>query len=474
MFRYRSRAYEKNTELDEFLQENDELRMSMYIDIIGSIALFGILPFIMVTLIQNDIMRKLVVLFIVAGIMYFVYEMKERLPILLNRINQCQIFLYKFGRLKKNVVRKTERNRKSLKDFNTFLRNYWSNIKSMGIVRGTIWFFWLMCSMVISIMTLKEIIEKGIGKFLLEQLNMKTCFFFSPRMLKFEVPFIAGLLFFDLLERAEKKRECKNEETCAMDNMLMDGEISVQEGIIIDKELVPWRDEIIRMCSCVGIREIICATADIGEKKIVSIMQRNEIPAIIVNEDLFCNVEKSCDLQFFEVVKLMLAHEIVHICYHDSLPKHKEIRALKIYVFNFACLIGSVAAIAFIHNTVFEVIMSFWAIVLICANMILIEDKYWFQVMEFRADRIGMEISGAAVETFKQALQLTDSEERVTEKSTNIFQESYNRYVEVHIHPQKERRVYEVLRKKGWNMTDYARYLFLIGCNVISRRGWQI
>lgn len=473
MFRYRSGAYEKNTELDDFLQENDELRIEMYTDIFGSIALFGILPYILVTLMHNDILRKLAVLFIVAGIIYFVYEIKERLPILLNRINQCQIFLYKFGRLKKYVVGNTERKRKRIKDLSAFLKVFWNSIKSLGVVRGIIWAFSLMCSIVLSILTFKEVFGKGIGNFLLEQLNPKTCFFFSPRMLMFEVPFITAILLLDWLDRAAEKGEYK-EEACTTDNMIIDGEIDVQEGIIIYKKLVPWRDEIIRMCNCVGIREIICAVDDIGEKKIVSITLRNEIPLIIVNEDLFYNVEQSYNQEFFEVVKLMLAHEIVHICYHDSLPKHKEIRALIIFAFNYACLIGGAVVMAFIHNAIFEVIMSFWVIALILEIMIMINEKYWFQVMEFRADRIGMEISGASVEIFKQALQLMDSEEKSTEKSANIFQESYDRYVEVHIHPQKETRVYEVMRKKGWNMTDYVRYLFLIGRNVILRRGWRI
>lgn len=474
MIYYKIGRYKKNDELDDFLQKNDELRMSMYIDIVGSIALFGILPFIIVTFMHNEIMHKIAVLFIVAGVIYFMYEIKERMPVLLARINQSQIFLYKFEKLKKYVVRKTKGNDTRIKDFSIFLRTYWQNIKSLGIVRGSVWFFLLICSIVISVMTIREIIVKGIGNFLREQMNMKTVFFFSPRMLIFEVPFIIALLLFDLLERRAKKREYEREEECTVSNTITNDNMNSLEGVITDQELEPWRNEIIRMCNYVGIRGIICVADDIGEKKIISIMQRNEIPAIIVNQDLLHDLEKCYDQSFFEAVKLMIAHEIAHICYHDPLPKHKEIRALKIYVFNIACFIGTGAVIFFIHNTVLNVIMSFVAMALLLENMIMIDEKYWMQVMEFRADRIGMEISGTSVETFKLTLQITDSKERGVKISTNLIQRIYDKYAEVHIHPRKERRLYEVIRKKGWHVTDYIRYFFLIGRNVIFRRGWEI
>lgn len=91
---------------------------------------------------------------------------------------------------------------------------------------------------------------------------------------------------------------------------------------------------------------------------------------------------------------------------------------------------------------------------------ILLDGHFRRQIMELRADRIGLEVSRVKTENACAALSYLEPTER-GEKS-NPFLGYYKRYIAVETHPSLERRIKELKRGKRWGVMEYIRYLCLI------------
>mgnify|MGYP001124705429 CR=1 FL=1 len=465
IIRYKFGCYKKSEELSGFLQQNYELRCALFQNIFGNVAGVFVLPFLVIIFIEYSIRIEFIILLIFAGGVNLGIEIKQKMPELFLLINQSQIFLYKIGRWKQCAVQERRLlSSKSCGQMNMLVKRFRRGVKSMRQFERIVWLIMLLCSIIISIMTIKEVYLEGIGSFLRKQLDVKNSFFFSSRMLVLNIVFCMSAVFLYLHDHKIIKK--------FYDKIGKRGDI--ERRIEIDEELGEWKNEIIRMCGEAGISDIVFMTAYLGTKKVVSFDLKGEIPVVAVGKELLCNIRQTWYQEYFETAKLMMAHEIVHIRYRDSYPKHKEWIVLKILAINFTVFIGMVLFATWIDNPIVATIINFIIIALVVENRILCDERYWLQVMEFRADRIGMKYSRASVETFGLALQLTDSNDGQSMEPTNIFQREFDKYVAPHIHPRSESRLYEVMRGKDWSHAEYVRYFSRILRNVILRKGWRI
>lgn len=475
IIRYKCGCYKKSEELNDFLQQNYELRFILFQNVFGNIVGLCVLPLVLIIFIDYSIRVEFIIILIFAGVVSLEIEIKRKMPGLLRLVNQSQIFLYKIGKWKRYAVqgRRLLSNKKR-GQANTLVKCFKKGFKSMDWLEAIIWLIMLLSSIVISIMVIQEIYFKGMGNFLRNQLDVRNSSFLSSRMMVFNGIILVAATFLYLLNHKTIKKTYGKVKKYIDSNTKAGSRVDIDRKIEVDEELDEWRDEIIRMCDEAGISKIIFMTVYLGTKKVVSCSLKGEIPVVAVGKELLCNVRQIGNREYFEIVKLMMAHEVVHICYRDSYPKHKEWIALKIFIANFTVSIGLALIATSIDNSIVTTIIGFIIIALAGENMILCDERYWLQVMEFRADRIGMKYSKASVETFGLALQLTVSDEEQNKESSNILQREFDKYVAPHIHPRPESRLHEIMKGKEWNKAEYFRYFRRIVCNVIFGKGWII
>ena len=174
----------------------------------------------------------------------------------------------------------------------------------------------------------------------------------------------------------------------------------------------------------------------------------------------------------YGIIKLLFAHELVHIHYNDTKWMRKVYGIVLLYI-GFSLFLMHLAVKsqnAVIWGMVVFIILNYLVFHKMC------DERYWKQVMEFRADRIGIAVSNTSPAILEEALRCTAEGEINDEKKNNtgILHRIYQNQVEQQVHPGIKRRIYEAKREKPWSFREYFRYLWLINWNVITRKGWKI
>ena len=108
------------------------------------------------------------------------------------------------------------------------------------------------------------------------------------------------------------------------------------------------------------------------------------------------------------------------------------------------------------------------------------DERYWGQVKEFRADRIGKAISQTSSDTFKNFSDFLMDTHRYSVDKMNfgkdVWREIYQGYIEVENHPSLERRMMELKRGKNWGRLEYVRYatIFRWRLSPLCGKGWKL
>ena len=92
------------------------------------------------------------------------------------------------------------------------------------------------------------------------------------------------------------------------------------------------------------------------------------------------------------------------------------------------------------------------------------------QIMELRADRIGLQVSRTVPDTFRILIPFLES----MEEEGNPLYLYYKKYIDVAVHPSLQTRLKELERKKRWGILEYARYIRIIQFNIITGQGWRL
>ena len=179
--------------------------------------------------------------------------------------------------------------------------------------------------------------------------------------------------------------------------------------------------------------------------------------------------------EYMEIIKMLTAHELVHIYYKDTTWMRK-VAALTLLFYG---VMMALAVVGAERGNMVCVLIGTACIGLYCTiPRILSDERYWNQVKEFRADAIGMEISQTSAEVFEKAMNCVAEDEEEgsvgNKKKTGLLYWWYKRKVEQQIHPSMERRIYEARRGRKWGKREYIRYLWMICRNVFTGKGWKI
>lgn len=298
--------------------------------------------------------------------------------------------------------------------------------------------------------------------------------FFCIKDKEFRNMFLARLVGL----RKEITGEIKNEEW-ADDRKL------VRNQIYVCQQLIKYKEMIIDLCEKANVHEVNF-TVDDSEKSIIASFEKDGQPPMInIKTELINRLEiiEPSNVRG-KILKFILAHELIHVKYHDSINKIWIWRFYGLLWFGgFAFLwnfyITSIA-LGIIYNTVSVILFLFWCVFV----SILISQSFWWQVIEFRADRLGLKISGEPVLVFeiytkyfpdgvfgkKSILKCLHNYMKAI--ISFIFSKTtQNDEIE---HPSNHRRIEELKRGRDWSFFEYFRYGYQMKKNLLMGKGKKL
>lgn len=448
----------KSNEMDDFLQETNEFRCTLFLNSLWGIACLIILPSITVFMTGYFKFSGIsAIIFLAAASLFFDMLKRSRIE-LMKLINEGHIFLTRFQQKKKGIFNKREKAKTD--EVKGRIR-----IGRQSIVEAVFVLLIVICGDIVLALILRDMLTEGIfGTF-----SFKESIYASP---VFIILSVLPCVFFIILRLVDKEvREAIRQRFSYSKYIKNKAEVEVW----ISEELNDLMDDFLQMCSVLNIKEVKIALYDSEEKQVFSVVKEGQVPVIIIGEQFFNKVKQIYQYEYLEIIELLTAHELAHIHYRDAKPVKKiYVAALLVHGAMFALLVvGVMRGIA-----VCIVIALTYIILQSIVSKILLDERYWNQVKEFRADAVGLEISNTSAEVLEKALKcISDGEDDSIvkkEKKENPVYTFYKKSVEQQIHPSAERRIYEAKRRQTWRKREYFRYLWLVGCSVFSGKGWKI
>ncbi|MCI9077427.1 MAG: M48 family metalloprotease [Lachnospiraceae bacterium] len=178
-----------------------------------------------------------------------------------------------------------------------------------------------------------------------------------------------------------------------------------------------------------------------------------------------------------ETGKLMfvIGHELVHIKYKDT-PGMKRESIKAFIILSILAICGFKLAFMCLYSGL-DIITFFIAFIelAICIIMsTMCDPRYWRQVAELRADRIGLEACGGNTDTFRSVMKQLGEDDKAVSWKEGLLRWYLMLYEDMDEHPHIKTRIYETGRGKKWCWKEYLRYCWLMMCNKLKGRGWRL
>lgn len=457
MFKYRIHLVQKDRDMDEFLQKNSILRFEL-LQNIGFLAMILIfLPGIAISFrsvsflsLMNVIIKDILIYIVALSALIRTFN-EERIE-LAKLINEGWKFLYQFGMIKKRLKNNSGLILKKKKPSGIHIVNL---VNIIPVVLLILW------GDLMHIFILKNTFGRGIDS----MFSYKDSICLMP---EFYIKGLVGVILFIICKVTDKETMIRLRQRVQYRNHLKHkSEIEVKYTLELE-ETIP---EILEMCDLMNIKELAIGVDDLKTRKVISQTESGEMPAIVIDKRLFGKLQFEYPVEYWDLIRLLAAHELVHIYYKDKTYMRKVYVSMLLWliaafgVFFLLCLLNS---FVFIIVGVLKITLEFYAI------HILSDKRYWNQVMEFRADRVGMMISNTSPEILENILTCIAEDDDEEIQQDNFLHKIYKNTMEQHIHPSAEQRINEVRRGIPWGPAEYVRYLWKIGKNVLIGKGWRI
>lgn len=228
-----------------------------------------------------------------------------------------------------------------------------------------------------------------------------------------------------------------------------------------------------QMCQELHLPVIPVISANLSTQTALTGYDKDYGPYILISSGKYQEIlHQFGEIECMQILKMITAHELVHIAYKD----YNERRIVWKTVFCYL-LLGLIMftyvlnAWKFMSETMYIFIFLVLGAFSVFAGTVIMNQKYWKQVMELRADRIGMKISQTSAEQFVRLMQFIPPNDTV---KNNFIYQYYQKYILEDSHPSAQRRISEIRRGKPWSVHEYFRYLLLTGIHVFSLKGWNL
>ncbi|MCD8381770.1 MAG: M48 family metalloprotease [Clostridiales bacterium] len=264
-------------------------------------------------------------------------------------------------------------------------------------------------------------------------------------------------------ETAEEATEWTGKKYRKMANLL-----GWSHGILVDPLLAEWEESVFHMCAALKIRHVTV----LSEKSIaqnfngkLAIASRDDdgIPIIVLSIKAINQMRVDNAAQTVHNMALFLiGHELAHIHYKDFSERLIAFKRLK----SLALVVASMYVLWYVYPRLEAIpilsIGCLWFFVLfwIFCLLTFMKAEYWYFLREFRADRVGANISGVSFNEIEYLLRLENKSQKRT-PDNGVIKNVSRKIIGQPTHPGSERRLYELTRKQGWDLFEYIRYAVL-------------
>lgn len=284
-------------------------------------------------------------------------------------------------------------------------------------------------------------------------------------------------MFFErLIEiRKEITGEVKNEEWAEARKL-------AKNQIYVCQQLIKYKEMFIDLCEKANVQEINFIMDDSEKSIIASLEKDGQPPMISIKTELINRIEaiEPCHVRE-KVLKFITAHELIHVKYHDSINKIWTWRFYGLLWIGGLSLFWNyfVASITLgiVHKWISVILLLLWCIF----ASVLISQSFWWQVLEFRADRLGLKISGESVFVFEIYAKYFPDGVFGKKNLLNRLKNYYKVIISFFFtkttqndeigHPSNRRRIEELKRGGNWNLFEYFRYGYQMKKNFLMGNG---
>lgn len=454
--KYKLRPSARNHDMDEFMENNSELSSVLWEYTVFGGMLLIFLPGIITLLIKNIQLPFFNVIIYFSGIGVLLDRLKHSRIDLIYLLNESHKFLFRYHKMSAQIRAKE-------KEGGTADQGIVENgLKNRVIILVVSWLMICGC-LLLGLISINFIEGETLKNF-----NLKKAISFSP----FFAILLLILYIVYIWNKGAGEKVKQGISYWKYIKSKSDIEVWIPEEN--RKELNNWIDETLGMCDLLKVKEVGIGIGDIGMKKVLSSVSYTHMPIIIIGSEVFEKSKRLYPQEHFEIIRMLIAHELVHIHYRDAKWMKKVYAIALIYIGCAACAPITIAAnlnLALGSVTVLLLLFLDMAVF-----RILRDERYWKQIMEFRADRVGMAISHTTPDLLEKVLACTGEDEKEDKKHerVNIVHKIYQRKIEQPVHPDTERRIYEARRQKPWGIGEYFRYLWMIIKNLFMGKGWRV
>ena len=231
--------------------------------------------------------------------------------------------------------------------------------------------------------------------------------------------------------------------------------------------LKPWEQDCIKMCETLRIYGVFIEE-ETNETRIAytNRLKSGKITVYFSSADI---QKWKAKPDYYDMVKFILAHELAHISAGDLVDKSERISA-------FACLLLCVTPFILgvywrVSSSALALLVAYTLFMKIAVVDTCTDERFWGQIKELRADRIGMLASGVSMETFRNAVQ-----EESNLGTANKVQQGKKAEIEPDPHPSSETRIRELERHQNqpWKLVDYLRYAVQYWRKLRLSKEWRL
>lgn len=239
------------------------------------------------------------------------------------------------------------------------------------------------------------------------------------------------------------------------------------------------------MCEKIGVENIEVVLGRNEIENAAAYVEKNKVPKIVLEEKLLLILEKISNYDFdtySSYVKFFFAHELVHVKYKDpmKIKNRARLSALVWLVIIYGTLLGMPLLLGKLMNNFIMTLLYLIIMIVIVLFIDITSDKrYWEQVAELRADKLGLKFSGLPkamyVNLWENELGKLDEERKTSDTidSKNILFRYVKRNIGEFSHPSWKCRIENIMRKTNWGIKDYIIHAIRIRRWKIQRKGWN-
>lgn len=239
-----------------------------------------------------------------------------------------------------------------------------------------------------------------------------------------------------------------------------------------------WKNDIFQMCQRLHIKSVDIQINNSAKDMAEVTKQKSGVALIQISKYFFEDMNQYFDVYLFKkVMMFIIGHELAHIYFHDRSKGRTAVIRIAIFA-GYMFYLRETAILLYKYNLNDSILYLIWSLLAIYMFVfivsVIIDARYWGQIKELRADRVGMEASVTLPNVFDAYASYCQHLNGNFGEKSNIVYFYYEQYVEVKDHPNLETRSRELHRNKRWNITEHIRYCWMIRWKSWIGRGWKL